>query len=56
MYLKVYSVSKKKYYFPIRLNILFYNTVGFKRHIDSHIYYGAFSDYEDEKTMVYLRI
>lgn len=47
---------RKYYYFPIRLNILFCNTEGFKHHIDNHTYYGAFYDMGDEKKRVYPRI
>ena len=53
---KFVQFLRKKYYFPIRLNITFCNTLGFKDCMDSHIYYGAFRDNEDEKRMVYPRI
>ena len=47
---------RKYYYFPIRLNILFCDTVGFKHHEDKHIYYGAFYGMDDEKRLVYPKI
>ena len=53
---KFVQFLRKKYYFPIRLNITFCNTLGFKDLNDGHIYYGAFRDNEDEKRMVYPRI
>ncbi len=50
------SFLRKKYYFPIRLNVLFCNTSCFRHHIDNHVYYGAFYSMDDEKRMVYPRI
>ena len=47
---------RKKYYFPIRLNILFCDTHVFRHHLDDHKYYGAFYSMDDEKRMVYPRI
>lgn len=47
---------RKLYYFPIRLNILFCNTQGFKNPLDNHTYYGAFYSMEDEKRKIYPRI
>lgn len=47
---------RKRYYFPIRLNILFCNTQGFKHHLDNHTYYGAFYSMDDEKRKIYPRI
>ncbi len=47
---------RKKYYFPIRLNILFCDTPFFTHHIDNHKYYGAFYSMDDEKRMIYPRI
>ena len=47
---------RKHYYFPIRLNILFCNTQGFKHHLDNHTYYGAFYSMDDENRKIYPRI
>ncbi len=47
---------RKKYYFPIRLNILFCDTQAFRHHIDNHTYYGAFYSMDDEKRKIYPRI
>lgn len=47
---------RKKYYFPIRLNIAFCNTPFFKHHIDNHAYYAAFYSMDDEKRTIYPRI
>ncbi len=55
--IKKFVVFLRKYYFfPIRLNILFCNTQGFRHHMDGHIYYGAFYSMEDEKKRIYPRI
>ena len=43
---------RKHYYFPIRLNILFCNTQGFKHHRDNHTYYGAFYSMDDENRKI----
>ena len=47
---------RKHYFFPIRLNILFCNTQGFRHHMDNHTYYGAFYSMDDEKRKTYPRI
>lgn len=47
---------RKNYYFPVRLNILFCNTTGFRHHADKHIYFGAFYSMDDERRKVYPRI
>ena len=53
---KIIVFLRKKYYFPIRLNILFCNTQVFRHHIDNHTYYGAFYSMDDEKRKIYPRI
>lgn len=47
---------KKRYYFPIRLNIVFCNIKAFKHQIDNHTYYGAFYGMDAEKRKIYPRI
>lgn len=53
---KIIGFLRENYYFPIRLNILFCNTIGFRHHADKHIYYGAFYSMDDEKRKIYPRI
>ena len=53
---KFITFLRKYYFFPIRLNILFCNTQGFRHHIDNHTYYGAFYSMDDEKRRIYPRI
>ncbi len=53
---KFIAFLRKKYYFPIRLNVLFCDTEAFRHHIDNHTYYGAFYSMDDEKRKVYPRI
>ena len=47
---------RKKYYFPIRLNIAFCNVDCFKHNIDNHKYYAAFYGMDDENRKTYPRI
>ena len=47
---------RKKYYFPIRLNIVFCSEDSFKHHIDNHKYYAAFYGMDDENKKTYPRI
>ena len=37
---KFIAFLRKKYYFPIRLNITFCDTQAFRHHIDNHGYYA----------------
>ena len=53
---KFVAFLRKKYYFPIRLNVLFCDTEAFRHHIDNHTYYGAFYSMDDEKRKIYPRI
>ena len=53
---KFITFLRKHYFFPIRLNILFCNTQGFRHYIDNHIYYGAFYSMDDEKRRLYPKI
>lgn len=53
---KFITFLRKGYYFPIRLNILFCDTQGFRHPNDNHMYYGAFYSMDDEKRRVYPRI
>ena len=53
---KCITFLRKHYFFPIRLNIIFCNTVAFRHHIDNHAYYGAFYSMDDQKRKMYPRI
>lgn len=44
---------RRKYYFPIRLNITFSNSEYFNHILDNHKYYAAFYDMSDEKRKIY---
>ena len=47
---------RRRYYFPVRLNVLFCKTKAFKHSVDDHTYYGAFYNMDDEKRKIYPRI
>lgn len=47
---------RNKYYFPIRINVFFYDVYKFKSKKDGHTYYGVFFEGENNKKKIYPQI